>query len=399
MSKVLKRYLIMIAFGVILFVGLMNLNEVLRFAGNILAITAPVYIGMIVAFVLNVPINGFEKLVNKFFKNRKHRPSEGLVTKFCTFTVIIAIIAVLALIATIAGPEIAFSIKSVYVLIQEKWPSWVEYLKNYNIDITVIEEWFRTTDFQTILDNIISGSGSIIDTVIGAATSTISGVVTAILSSVIAIYLLLSKKMLGRQAMLLMNAYLKPGYSEKVIHFATLSKSVYAKFLSGQCVEAIILGLLIFIALTIFRLPYAVLTAVLTSVFAFVPYIGAFASLLIGAFFTLIVNPNQVILFVIVYTVVQFVESQFIYPHVVGNSVGLSALWTLIAALVGGKLLGLVGIIFFIPLTAVIYTIFKEAVYERLSNNQPDGQHMVSVDSFSHTESSNAANDGGKNKS
>ena len=393
MSKVLKRYLIMIAFGVILFVGLMNLNEVLRFAGNILTVTAPVYIGMIVAFVLNVPINGFEKLVNKFFKNKKHRPSESLVTKFCTFSVIIAIIAVLTLIATIAGPEIAFSVKSVYVLIQEKWPTWVDFLEKYNIDISGIADWFSTSDFQTVLDNIISGSGSVIDTVIGAATSTISSVVTAIFASVIAVYLLLAKKVLGRQAILLMNAYLKPGYSEKVIHVATLSKSIYAKFLSGQCVEAIILGLLIFIALTIFRLPYAVLTAVLTAVFAFVPYIGAFASLLIGAFFTLIVNPNQVILFVIVYTVVQFVESQFIYPHVVGNSVGLSALWTLIAALVGGKLLGLVGIIFFIPLTAVIYTIFKEAVYERLHKNMSDGQFAVGIEDASRAEIPTVAND------
>ena len=393
MSKVLKRYLIMIAFGVILFVGLMNLNEVLRFAGNILTVTAPVYIGMIVAFVLNVPINGFEKLVNKFFKNKKHRPSESLVTKFCTFSVIIAIIAVLTLIATIAGPEIAFSVKSVYVLIQEKWPTWVDFLEKYNIDISGIADWFSTSDFQTVLDNIISGSGSVIDTVIGAATSTISSVVTAIFASVIAVYLLLAKKVLGRQAILLMNAYLKPGYSEKVIHVATLSKSIYAKFLSGQCVEAIILGLLIFIALTIFRLPYAVLTAVLTAVFAFVPYIGAFASLLIGAFFTLIVNPNQVILFVIVYTVVQFVESQFIYPHVVGNSVGLSALWTLIAALVGGKLLGLVGIIFFIPLTAVIYTIFKEAVFERLHRNMSDGQFAVGIEDASRAEIPTVAND------
>lgn len=393
MSKVLKRYLIMIAFGVILFVGLMNLNEVLRFAGSILTVTAPVYIGMIVAFVLNVPINGFEKLVNKFFKNKKHRPSESLVTKFCTFSVIIAIIAVLTLIATITGPEIAFSVKSVYVLIQEKWPTWVDFLEKYNIDISGIADWFSTSDFQTVLDNIISGSGSVIDTVIGAATSTISSVVTAIFASVIAVYLLLAKKVLGRQAILLMNAYLKPGYSEKVIHVATLSKSIYAKFLSGQCVEAIILGLLIFIALTIFRLPYAVLTAVLTAVFAFVPYIGAFASLLIGAFFTLIVNPNQVILFVIVYTVVQFVESQFIYPHVVGNSVGLSALWTLIAALVGGKLLGLVGIIFFIPLTAVIYTIFKEAVYERLHKNMSDGQFAVGIEDASRAEIPPVAND------
>ena len=137
--------------------------------------------------------------------------------------------------------------------------------------------------------------------------------------------------------------------------------------------EAIILGVLMFIFFSIFRLPYAPLVAVVTAVCAFIPYIGAFTACVIGAFLTLLVSPSQVILCIIVYNVVQFVENQFIYPHVVGSSVGLSPLLTLIAALVGGKLLGLVGIIFFIPLTAVIRTLLAEATEKRIGkkNQEP----------------------------
>ena len=213
---------------------------------------------------------------------------------------------------------------------------------------------------QNLLEKIASGTGVVLDTVIGAASTTINGVVTACFSVIIAI----SK---------LLDAYCKPKPRKLLEHIAQLSRETYAKFLSGQCVEAIILGVLMFIFFSIFRLPYAPLVAVVTAVCAFIPYIGAFTACVIGAFLTLLVSPSQVILCIIVYNVVQFVENQFIYPHVVGSSVGLSPLLTLIAALVGGKLLGLVGIIFFIPLTAVIRTLLAEATEKRIGkkNNEP----------------------------
>ncbi len=155
-------------------------------------------------------------------------------------------------------------------------------------------------------------------------------------------------------------------------HIAQLSRETYAKFLSGQCVEAIILGMLMFIFFSIFRLPYAPLVAVVTAVCAFIPYIGAFTACVISAFLTLLVTPSKVILCIIVYNAVQFVENHFIYPHVVGSSVGLSPLLTLVAALVGGKLLGLTGIIFFIPMTAVIRTLIFESVEKRIRKKDHD---------------------------
>ena len=150
-------------------------------------------------------------------------------------------------------------------------------------------------------------------------------------------------------------------------HVYVLVRDTYSKFLSAQCIEAVILGVMMFLAFSVFKIPYAGLVAVLTALFAFLPFIGAFGACFIGGFLTLVAEPDKVLLCIIVYTVVEFTENQFIYPHVVGNSVGLSPVWTLIAALVGGSLLGLFGMIFFIPLASVLYTLLGEFTAWRLN--------------------------------
>jgi len=181
-----------------------------------------------------------------------------------------------------------------------------------------------------------------------------------LIALIIAIYVLLSKKDLARQVKRLLDAELKEKDVKYLCHVGSLVNGTYSKFLSGQCLEACILGGLIFIVFGIIGIPYASLIGVLTAVCAFVPYIGAFLSCAVGAFLVLLANPSQVILCVVVYFIVQFIENQFIYPQVVGTSVGLSPLWTLIAVFAGGQLMGLFGMIFFIPLTAVFVTLLRE---------------------------------------
>ena len=186
------------------------------------------------------------------------------------------------------------------------------------------------------------------------------------ISIVIMFYMLVSKKELQRQGRKLMYAYLKKEVAEKIEYIIELTYDTFSKFLSGQCLEAVILGSLIFIAFTIFRLPYAGLIAILTAIFSFIPYIGAFLACGIGVVLTLIASPQQAIMCFIVYQVVQFIENQFIYPYVVGNSVGLSPLLTLLAVLIGGNMFGVVGMIFFIPFVAVIYTLLRENTNKKL---------------------------------
>lgn len=157
-----------------------------------------------------------------------------------------------------------------------------------------------------------------------------------------------------------------------------LAHDTYAKFLSGQCVEVMILGTLIFLSFSVAGIPYAGLTAVLTAAFAFVPYIGGFLSCAFGILFTLLAAPNKALLCLIVYQATQFVENQFIYPHVVGNSVGLSPFWTLLAVLLGGKLFGVLGMIFFIPLMALVSQLLHESIERRLHTRKPELSNVQS---------------------
>jgi len=370
MKKKTKRSLMLITFGVVLYVGLMNFTQVTAFLSNIFTMTLPLVLGGVLAFVLSVPMNAFAKLIKILSEKMKISPKQKVIDGISLFLTVISILLVLALVSGLVIPELVTSVKAVAVLIQDKWPEWAAQLKEYNIDTTAITAWVENLDLENIVMNIASNAGVVVDSIVGTAASTISGLITVVFAIVVMFYVLLSKKELARQAKKLLYANLKTEIVEKIIYVATLLRDTYSKFLSGQCIEAVVLGVLMFIAFTLFRLPYAGLIAILTTVCSFIPYIGAFVSCGIGILLTLLTNPVQAVICFIVYQVVQFIENQFIYPRVVGNSVGLSALWTFVAVLMGGKLFGLVGILFFIPLTAVIYTLIREHTNKKIAEKK-----------------------------
>ncbi len=348
---------LLILFGVGLFAAFMNLSAVLALLGHVAELVFPILLGLLMAFVLNVPMRGFEKRLDKLLPRAKK-----LVPGLSLLLTLAAILLAFILAGTLLVPALVSSIQSLIPVIQAKWPEWMELLNSYEVDTSLITEWAASFDVAGLSYNM----GDLLGRVVNGLRGVLSLMTSLIFGLVIAIYLLLSKDRLGPQAKKLVYAYLKEPAADRLCYVARLSSDVYAKFLSGQCVEAILLGCLIFAAFTIFRLPYAALTGFLTGLFAFIPYVGAFLSLFLGALLTLLVAPGKLLLCVIVYSAVQFTENQFIYPHVVGSSVGLAPLWTLIAALIGGKLFGLPGIIFFIPLAAVVYSLLREDVNRRL---------------------------------
>jgi len=376
MEKKTRIIFLYIAFGVVLFVVLMNLSTVISFLKNVNIIVLPVVAGLIISFVLNVPMHGFESLLTRILSRLKRRASEKLVTIISLILTVICIVLVVVLACTLAIPEIVGSVMSIVSLIEAKWPIWIEALKEYNIDTSIFTEfssviqWIEKLDLKQLLDKVTSGAGTVLSSLIGAATSTISGVITGLFATIIAFYTLVSKHDLSRQSRKFIYAHLKESHAEKICYVASLTSDTFSKFLSGQCIEAIILGVLILISFSIFKLPYAGLIALLTSVFALVPYVGAIAAGVIGTFLILLVNPVQALISLAIYLGVQFIETQFIYPHVVGTSVGLSPLWTLVGALVGGKLFGLLGIVFFIPLTAVLYTLLRDWTNKKISDKK-----------------------------
>lgn len=378
-----RRALFLIAFGVCLYAAMMHLDAVLGALSAAVDIFFPVLLGLGFAFVLNVPVSGMERLLHRAvgLLPEGRRPGEGAITMASIVLVLIAIAGVAVLGVTMLVPELIASARTVAPLLAERLPEIEESLAANGVDVEKLAQFFQGAGASSATAAAGSGAqgllnlglGSIASSVFAAARSTISVLSSSVFAFVIAVYVLASKCTLGRQVNRVMDAHLAPGHAARIRHVASLATDTYSKFLSGQCLEACILGTLIFLAFSLFRLPYAGLIGFLTALFAFVPYVGAFASCAIGAFLTLLASPEHALLCVIVYLAVQFIENQFIYPHVVGSSVGLSALWTLIAALVGGKLFGIVGIVFFIPIVAVLYELFRQWTNARLAEREARG--------------------------
>lgn len=372
-DKQTRRAAALVAFGVCLYAALSHLDVVLGALSAVIDIFFPVLLGLGFAFVLNVPVSGMERLLTRACAAlpERRRPSEGAVSAASIVLVLVAIAGVAVLAVTMLVPELVASARSVAPLLTERLPEIERALVANGVDVDELARLFKPATGAAAAGGaqglLNLGLGSIANSVFAAARSTVSMVTSFVFAFVIAVYVLASKRTLGRQALRAMDAHLDPRVARRIRHVAALASDTYSKFLSGQCLEACILGTLIFLAFSVVGLPYAGLIGFLTALFAFVPYVGAFASCAIGAFLTLLASPDQALLCIVVYLAVQFVENQFIYPHVVGSSVGLSALWTLIAALVGGNLFGVVGIVFFIPIVAVLYELFREWTDARLA--------------------------------
>lgn len=367
MGKNTKKYLLMIVVGVCLFAVLMNLSAVLSFGRKIIFLILPVIVGGILALFVNVPMTSIEKRLRKMLKKKKRQPSDNFCRRISFLFTLVCIILALTLVFTLLIPELISSVKSLYLLIEKRLPLWTDYLESFDSNAAWLEKALAEVDLGKIIQNIGSEINLFFASIVNTVSSAAHAVVTAAFGLIINIYLTLGKEQVCRHVRKLVYAYLKPSWADYIFHISTAFNQSFAHFLSGQCMEAVILGTLMFSAFTIFKLPYGSLVGVLTAVCAIIPYVGAFLSGAISVVLALIISPTLGVRCLIVYIVVQFIENQIIYPRVVGGSVGLPPLYTLIAAMIGGKLFGIIGIIFFISLTAVTIQLVKEDAQRRLS--------------------------------
>ena len=376
MDKKTRQNLLLIACGVAMFAAVTNLNIIKDFLGWLGGLLLPVLAGLVLAFVLSVPMNGIRRGLERLFSKAKRKPGSGALNALSLVLTYLCLALVIALVGLVAVPEIVNSVKSISTTVKEKWPEWMAVLRSWNVDTdainSAVDQALAGLDFGKLLQSALSGAGSVLGSAVTVATTTISGVTTAVFTIIIGSYVLLDKDDLKRQSKMLIYAHLRRSHADRFCQICSLIQNTFTRFLSGQCMEAVILGLLMFIAFSVFRLPYAGVVAMLTTILAFVPYIGAFAACFVGAVLTLIGQPSKLILCILVYQGVQFIENQFIYPRVVGSSVGLPPLWTLAAALLGGKLFGILGMIFFIPLVAVIYSLVRDNTKRRLQRRGLD---------------------------
>ncbi|MBQ1261172.1 MAG: AI-2E family transporter [Clostridia bacterium] len=370
MQKIDKRIILYIAFGVGLFVLLMNISSFFGLFQTLYNMTVPVVIGFIMAFVLNVPMKGFVKLFNKLNTKLKHKLGGKVIELVSLVLVFVLLAALIWLTLNLAIPSLVNTFEDVYRIINEHLPELYSLMEQYDIDpAIVIQSIGKIFEFVEVGENgeMVFNFASLVGPVFSTAKSILTTVVQLIFAIVVCIYALMSKSEFRLQSRRLLHSLLPLKPARYLNHVYEVTRDCYSKFLVAQTIEACILGVMMFLAFTIFGLPYAGLVAVLTALFAYLPYIGAFGSCFVGAFLTLVAEPDKVILCVVVYTVVQFTENNFVYPHVVGDQIGLSPMWTLIAALVGGEFMGLFGMIFFIPLASALNVLLGEFTTARLA--------------------------------
>ena len=366
----------LIVFTLVILVGLLKFNVVLDGAGFLLHILFPFLLGGAIAFVLSVPMN---RIDNRLFgKAKEGSKLDKASAPLSLILTLILVLAILSLVVIVVLPELASTIAMLGKTLPEKVPvllKKVELLFANNPELVVyIEELEASLNWEEILAQLVTffrvGANTMLDSTISVATGIVSGVGTFLIAFVFACYILLQQSFLKRQMTKLFFAYLKEAQARKVLDICSLTYRTFSNFLTGQCMEAVILGLMFFIAMTVFRFPFAVLVGILIAFTALIPIFGAFIGCGVGAFLILTVDPKQALFFVIMFLILQQIEGNLIYPKVVGGSIGLPAIWVLAAVSLGGSLFGIVGMLVFIPLVSVLYTLLRENVHKRLEEKQ-----------------------------
>ncbi len=325
----------------------------------------PFILGIILAFVLNIFMVKIEKLLNKISKNKLNSRINRLLSISIT---ILLFILILTFVLLELVPELVNNIESLIrnipIMLKNIENYLLKLLSNYpEIQKSIIDMFNDTANINDILKKILN---YLVNGSINIITSFISSVITIFTALVFACYMLSQKEYLIKGINKVLNAYLSKSKTDKILNIATLSNNTFSKFVSGQCLEALILGTIFFIVLSIFKFPYALLISILTCITALIPIFGALIAMCIGSILILTISPVKAIIFMILFVVIQQIEGNLIYPKVVGKSVGLSPIWTLLAVTVGGSLFGIVGMLVGLPLASICYAIFVKDVNNRI---------------------------------
>lgn len=367
-----KSIIRLITFAVILYLGVRNIDVVWQCVGLAVSLLSPFILGGAIAFVLNVPMKAFEK---RFFGKmiaKKKKAAEKLARPLSLLLAILFVIVIILIVVLVVAPELGATAVTVAKQVERNIPVWQKWLQETFEDNAMLIEWINSIDIQPqkILDTVVSMVRSGVDNILSSTISVTVGIVSSVSNFVIglifACYILMQKEKLIRQCKKAMYALLQKKQVEYILHVCSLSNRIFASFIAGQCIEAVILGTMFFILLTVIRFPYALLIGVLIAFTALIPVFGGFIGCAIGFLLILIVNPMQALIFLGIFLVLQQIEGNVIYPRVVGGSVGLPSIWVLVAVSVGGSLMGVVGMLIFIPLVSVLYTLFREWVYQEL---------------------------------
>ena len=371
LSKETKNLLIVVCAGAGFYAAVQHLNVVWGALMAALGVFAPFLLGGSIAFVLNVPMRAIERHVFP-----KERQMDRLRRPLALIFTLVAVLGVLTVAMWVIIPGVKEAILSAALQVPEAVDALLLKLQAFAVYLPELGEYLAGLELdwqsiaQKVMDVVKNWGGGLLSSGGGLIGGAVSALSTFVIGLIFAIYILLQKERLGRQAKQVLYALSPMERADRTMEVARLTERTFSSFLSGQCLEAVILGCIFVIAMTLFKMPYALLVGVLIGLTALIPIVGAFIGCVVGALLIALTDPIQALVFVGLFLVLQQIEGNLIYPHVVGSSVGLPSIWVLAAVSVGGSLMGIVGMLLFIPLCSVVYALFRAYVKGRLAEKK-----------------------------
>lgn len=368
-TKPMKKAMFLIVFAIFIWWLFSNFMLVGKVLNLLLGILAPFIVGLVIAFILNKPMSFIEE---KLFRNEA--PFSGAKDKYkrplsFIFTLIIFITAI-ALILILVIPNLVEAGEQ----LADKGPQYFEniqtYVKDSSIKYSLINDQIQKIDFDSISESILSfvqgGFTNWIGSTFTVFSSVVGGFVSAGLGFVFAVYFILQKEELIFSIKKLLYAVFPLDVAQRISYIGKITNKSFSEFITAQVLDAFALGAMFLISMLIFSFPYALMVSVIITMSAFVPIIGAFVGLAISSFLIFVENPKMAGFFILLFFVIQQIDGNFIYPKIVGKSSGLSSVWILAAVTLGGSLMGVIGIVIFVPLFSVFQTLLKEYTDRKL---------------------------------
>ena len=330
------------------------------FLRSLLGAAAPLLIGFALAYVLNLLMSFYEK--HYFPRTTK----AGLIKSrrfVCMLAAILSLLAIITLIVWLILPQLVDCVELLISQLPDAIRAVILYLDSLPFFSEDLIDALNGIDWNSkigdIANMVTSGVGSVVNVVIATVSSVFSGLITAFMAVIFAIYLLMGRDKLQAQSKRLLRHYLKPAIYEKVMYVLGVLNNCFHRYITGQCLEAVIIGALCALGMVILRLPYPSMVGALIAFTALIPVAGAYIGAVLGAFMILMVSPIKALIFLIFLVILQQVEGNLIYPKVVGSSMGLPGIWVLAAVVIGGGVAGIMGMLIGVPLAATVYTLVR----------------------------------------
>lgn len=363
--KITKWIIGIAAACIVIFLGLQNIGTVTGALSKCLSLIMPLILGFVFALILNVPMSFFEKhLFSKTKKNglkKLKRPLSFIIS-------VILIVAIIVGVVWLVIPELVDAFK----VIADGVINFIDTIRGMSEEELAklpFGNQLLNIDWDKIKDSMQNWlkreSGSIVNSAVGTVSSLVGGIFDFFVAFVFSIYILFGKEKLKKQASRLIRVWLPKGFGEWFIHASNVASTNFRNFVSGQSLEAVILGTLCMIGMLILRIPYAPMVGALIGVTALIPVVGAFIGAAVGAFVILTVNPFKALVFLIFLVILQQLEGNIIYPRVMGSRVNLPGMWILAAVTIGGGIAGALGMLISVPVASTVYVLIREATENR----------------------------------